>query len=571
MKKLLFAIFIFASLYVFLFTFLASSQPPIKPVEPAPRPRPDIQPSQPPSGFQKRPGPEEFRPLPRPCKGDLTVISPITIKYTTVENNRLIEKTDTLSHWGFKSIAIPAQQSNQYYIKASFKLKNTTNESFELYPLWIRWGNKTPLTFSRAHFGPFGEIEFNAPRIEVSDRGCIDSGYDDRLIIGGPRDKCFSNDPLIFFSARLKICIAAGLQSRIEIRSPKAGEIWEAGKSYQIIWDAALVSGPLKIMLIYENKDTGLINSYPIAEVNSTPSIYTYTVPKNIPVGNNKYKIYITTLDGSVKAYSSLFTIKTSDVKRISPPVFSFNFPKYYDNPNTKEVLVKGNSYTITWRQVRETNADLKNIKIRLINRQTQQYFWVTEGIPNRNSYTYTIPHNIPDGLYIFSIAPMSEEFWNQSPEFYISSNNDIDLVIELKNVSVSWKAKYFLDYVHLGEEYLEFEIWVMNKGTKYLPYVPIVWRILNEPNNVVILQEEAGFGDVYPNKYYKAKLRYTYAENTRFISWHKERGWGEGPFIIEAEVDPKRQLYEPEMTRGDNLARKIILYDMHIKGGRVK
>jgi len=315
MKKLLFAIFIFASLYVFLFTFLASSQPPIKPVEPAPRPRPDFQPSQPPSGFQKTPSPKDFRPLPRPCKGDLMVISPITIKYYTVENNRLIEKTDTLSNGEYKRILIVAQDSPQYYIKASFKLKNTTNESFELYPLWIQWGDRTSLTLARAHFGPFGEIEFYAPRIEVSDERCGNLIYGNWLRIGGPKDKCFSNETLIFFSATLDICRKTGAISQILIMSPKAGEIWEAGKSYQIKWDAILVSGPLKIMLIYENKDTGLTSSHPIAEVNSpsgiyTSGIYTYTVPRSMPIGINKYRIHITTLDGSVQAYSGYFTIK---------------------------------------------------------------------------------------------------------------------------------------------------------------------------------------------------------------------------------------------------------------------
>jgi hypothetical protein len=163
---------------------------------------------------------------------------------------------------------------------------------------------------------------------------------------------------------------------------------------------------------------------------------------------------------------------------------------------------------------------------------------------------------------------PKSEEFRNQSPEFYVGPNDAVDLVCEIRNVRVGWTSK-LLFLGGKNTDYLEFEIWVMNRGKKHLSMVPIAWHILNEPDKVVILQKEAGFSNVYPNRYYRTKLRYTYEECTSFPFWSSKKSWGPGPFMIEAEADPKHKASEMEMLRGNSMARKKIFYNMHIKGAK--
>jgi len=152
---------------------------------------------------------------------------------------------------------------------------------------------------------------------------------------------------------------------------------------------------------------------------------------------------------------------------------------------------------------------------------------------------------------------PKGEEFRNQSPEFYVGPNNAVDLVCELRNVRVGWESTKFFG-AEEKKDYFEFEIWIINKGTKILSMVPIVWRVLKHPENYVILQKEAGFSNVYPNRYYKTKVKYTYKEAFKILWWNtNEKSWGPGPFMIEAEADPKHTLGEMKMVWGNNKARK--------------
>ena len=355
---------------------------------------------------------------------------------------------------------------------------------------------------------------------------------------------------------------------RITVTYPNGGETWDKGKQYCIRWTSSGVQGNVKIRLKW---GTGGGGWYTVSGSTKNTGSYTYKVPTTgIGQSGNQFRMYVMTLDGKVKDASNRpFTIgKESGVVHLRPPVIGFTTPKRFDNPETKEIWVRGKSYTIRWKQIRKTNADLSYIKLLLKNRTTGKSFWVTQGTRNKNSFAYRVSNNVPDGVYILQIMPKSEEFRNQSPEFYVGPNDAVDLVCEIRNVRVGWKLKNYLVKASKSE-YLEFEIWVMNRGTKNLSMVPIAWRILNEPDNVVILQKEAGFSNVYPNRYYRTKLKYTYKYAKQVIFWRNTKGWGPGPFMIEAEADPKHKLPEMEMVRGNNKAQKKIFYNMHIKGAK--
>ena len=356
---------------------------------------------------------------------------------------------------------------------------------------------------------------------------------------------------------------------RITVTYPNGDETWEKGKQYPIRWTSSGVQGNVKIRLKW---GTGGGGWYTVSGSTKNTGRYTYKVPTTgIGHSGSQFRMYVMTLDGKVTDASNRpFTIvKESGATAIQAPVIRFTTPKRFDNSETKEIWVRGKSYVIRWKQVRTTDADLRYVKILLKNKITGKTFWVTEGTQNKNSFTYRIPNKVPNGLYILQIMPKSEEFRNQSPEFYVGPNDAIDLVCEIRNVRVGWTGKRYFFGFHERSHYLEFEIWVMNRGTKNLPMVPIAWRILNEPDNVVILQKEAGFSNVYPNRYYRTKLKYTYKEHKQYLYWSDNKGWGLGPFMIEAEADPKHKLPEMEMVRGNNIARKKIFYDMHVEGAK--
>ena len=357
-----------------------------------------------------------------------------------------------------------------------------------------------------------------------------------------------------------------GVKPSITVQYPNGGQKWEKAGKYRIQWTSKGIKTNVKIKLKW---GTGHGGWYTITKSTDNDGSYDYTVSTRIGHQGNKFRIYIMTLDEKTKdASDRFFSIgKKSDVIALKKPVIQFTNPKKSNNRTTKEIWVRGKSYTIRWKQIRRTNADLSYIKLILKNRKSGKIHWVTHGTRNTNSFSYRVPNNVPSGLYIFSLMPKGEEFRNQSPEFYVGPNNAVDLVCELKNVRVGWKSKKFFG-AEEKKDYFEFEIWIINKGTKILPVVPIVWRVLKHPENYVITQEEAGFSNVYPDRYYKTKVKYTYKEAFKVFWWNThEKSWGPGPFMIEAEVDPKHTLGEMKMVWDNNIARKKILYNKHIKG----
>ena len=136
-------LFLLGSAFVLVYTFLAFSQPPVKPMEPAPRPRPDFQPSKPPSGIQ----PPAHYP---PCEGEIEVIQPVTIKYP----GRFREETITLNQMERKGIQIP-ESSIPAELKVTYRLKNKTNKYLRLDNLWIRYGDRGGVAHPPVNFAPF--------------------------------------------------------------------------------------------------------------------------------------------------------------------------------------------------------------------------------------------------------------------------------------------------------------------------------------------------------------------------------------------------------------------------------
>ena len=192
MKKIIWIAVLLNSAFVLLSVFLAFSQPPIKsikPVEPAPRPRPDIQPQQPPSGFQ----PPAYYP---PCEGWIEVIQPVIIKYP----GRFGEETITLNQYERKIIQIP-ENLIPAELKVTYRLKNKTNYYLRLDNLWIQYGNRR-LAHPPVNFTPFGQKN-------IEQKIVVNEGSGGQYLyfgIGGPRG-CQEDTLMIFFNAFLMVHI----------------------------------------------------------------------------------------------------------------------------------------------------------------------------------------------------------------------------------------------------------------------------------------------------------------------------------------------------------------------------
>lgn len=328
----------------------------------------------------------------------------------------------------------------------------------------------------------------------------------------------------------------------IKVLSPNGGESWEKGEGYGVRWQSSGIRGNVKIMLKWGTSRGGWFTV-----TKSTPNTgsYFYKIPgTEIGQEGNQFKIYVMTPDGSVKDESDgFFSITKNNVIHLHAPVFSFSFPKEGD------VLQRGEQYSLTWRQIRDTSEDVSYVKILLKNRKTGQEFWITQGTPNKGFFRFTMPVIAENGFYHFLIMPLNESFINQSPEFKIGS---FDLICEIRNLEIYRdRSGTFIDAT-----FIDFEIWIISKGSGIFSMVPVVYRLIDKKTNRVILQKEAGFGDVYPNRYYSSLKMRIPANNLDLFNT-----------ILEAEVDPKNILHEDKEFRGNNIVRKKLKYDMHLKG----
>jgi len=328
------------------------------------------------------------------------------------------------------------------------------------------------------------------------------------------------------------------VKSSITILYPNGGEKWKKSKKYCIQWKSNGIKGTVKIKLKWGMSSGGW---YTVTNSTDNDGSFDYIVPKSIGQTGDRFKIYVMNNIESVKDESDgFFSIIEKGVIHLHAPVFRFSFPKKGD------VLQRGKQYTLVWRQIRRSSEDLSYLKIILLNLRTKQKFIITQNTVNKGYYNFTLPVSAPDGIYIFEIMLLNESFVNQSHEFKIGS---FDLICEIRNV-VKIEGSTFASGT------IGFEIWIMNRGTDILSSVPVVWRIISKKDNRVLIQKEAGFSNIYPNRYYASKRIYIPPIYLKYK-----------PLIIEVEVDPKNTLHESKESRKNNIVRRVTGYDMHIKG----
>jgi hypothetical protein len=151
----------------------------------------------------------------------------------------------------------------------------------------------------------------------------------------------------------------------LAVNTPNGGENLVAGKSTNITWLAANITGKVKLEYTTNGTDFVFIDS-----VNASPATYTWTVPA---VATTTAKIKITTLDNANTDLSNAnFTINIPTLKLLTPVA----------NDIWKETEVK----TITWQS---TFVDSVSVKL-VINGVTE--LWKKKELASKGSYTLTVP-----------------------------------------------------------------------------------------------------------------------------------------------------------------------------------
>ncbi|KAG2186272.1 hypothetical protein INT43_002710 [Umbelopsis isabellina] len=86
----------------------------------------------------------------------------------------------------------------------------------------------------------------------------------------------------------LTAIVSAVLAGSVDITSPQQGEVWEAGKEVDIVWDAATAgNSPVSIMLASGPAKALLIDMVVANKIPASQGHYKWTVPSNLKSGKN--------------------------------------------------------------------------------------------------------------------------------------------------------------------------------------------------------------------------------------------------------------------------------------------
>jgi hypothetical protein len=115
-------------------------------------------------------------------------------------------------------------------------------------------------------------------------------------------------------------------------------------------------------------------------------------------------------------------------------------------------------------------------------------------------------------------------------------------------------------------KRWIEFDVWLRNNGLRGpIDIYQVLVRIIKEPENVVVTQEEWGYGGLYPQVWYKLsepmKFNISSIEAAPFYA-DKNVNFNKGAYRIEIDVDPQNRLHENERLRSDNK----VIQRFHIK-----
>lgn len=316
--------------------------------------------------------------------------------------------------------------------------------------------------------------------------------------------------------------------SIINVLSPNGGETWEKGKPYTIRWTSKGVKGNVKIML---KKIGG--PWYTIAESVPNTGRYSYTVPKNIREGL-KFLLYIMSSDEKVKDGSDkYFGITKREIRVLAP--------------NGGEELPQGWDYSIRWT----SSGRIGKVKILLEDERGVRH--LLGKVPNTGGYNWRVSPKLRPEKYKLTIASLDDKTKDESDGRFEIIPPEVELTCGFLEYGKFTKKKHYPFYSE-KTKYIRFEVFVQNNSRKFLKRVPFIWSILKQPLNDVVLQEEAGFGNVYPNRRYSTTYKYNIEKfEVAPFYWDKEKKWTKGVYSAVFEVDPRNELREPEWALENN------------------
>jgi len=210
-------------------------------------------------------------------------------------------------------------------------------------------------------------------------------------------------------------------------------------------------------------------------------------------------------------------------VKDESDGFFSITSPSITVlSPNGGETWELGKQYTIRW----QSRGNIRFVKIMLVKSGNLKP--IKSMATNSGSYKWTPRWHNPDlGDYRMVIMTLDAAVQGVSDGVFMIIEPKVDLTFSM------------MDRLFSRPHVWAIKLTFKNRGTKTLKNVTFNWVLTN--NGIVIKQDGAGFGLMYPHKSYVREFNLEVGMCSK------------GKIRLEVFLDPENYQGEPEALRGDN------------------
>lgn len=214
-------------------------------------------------------------------------------------------------------------------------------------------------------------------------------------------------------------------------------------------------------------------------------------------------------------------------------------------SPRNGDIWEAGKDYIISWR------GSTEDVIIELISEGDLKPHSIVGRAPNTGSYTFRVPYNWlanPYGYYV-KVKSLSGKQSGNSGSINVFSR-PVDLECRIVDAYIKSDVDYYVIYAN-SEAWLEFNVLMRNKGvTSPVTIENVLVRIIKEPEEVVVYQEEWGFSGIYGREWYKLPEPRKYDLNSLIRVVQETNNLS---YRVEVELDPQNRLGESQQTRSDN------------------
>jgi hypothetical protein len=228
--------------------------------------------------------------------------------------------------------------------------------------------------------------------------------------------------------------------------------------------------------------------------------------------------------------------------------------------PHDGDIWEAGKEYNIQWQPGAGTGDVRIDLESTLIVGGKRNSYTIVERTANTGLYRFRVPPNwFPFEAYSYSVwvTTLDGKLSGTSNGRITVYTQDVDLDGKLMDPKIVTEEHFYVVYADQVDS-LEFDVWLRNNGLRApITIQDVVVRIVKEPEELVVYQEEWGYGSIYPRLWYKAHMRFNIASAAAYTG--TTVNMKSGAYRVEVQLDPQNLLGENEELRQVHDDNKVV------------